>query len=217
VLPFPQGASPIALPLPRFAPLREGARARLALALADLADGRPDRAERGVREVISVGLHLVDEGPTLIDALIGTVIAREAGDDLDGLLRATGRTREADDLLRMRTQTRHVTQRMAAVTVGGGTEEALAEMPRLVTDTAGILGLRWEFYLQITSFAPCMNLHSMVFGPGEEYRTWVDQAKRSLVHRESDAQFFEFLGRGLFGTGGCIPVVEGLALARNMQ
>ena len=117
----------------------------------------------------------------------------------------------------MRDQTALVATRMEAVGFGGGVEKALEVMPTLVTDTAAIRGLRWEFYLQITSFAPCMNLHSMVFGPGAEFRAWQERARATLVRRETDRQYLEFLGRGLFGTGGCIPIVEGLAVARNAR
>jgi hypothetical protein len=213
-LPFPAGISPLALPIPRYQPLREGARARLAAALLDLAQGRADRAERGVREVISTGLALMDHGRTLIDAFIGAATVKEGAETLDGLLRATGRAREADELRRLRDQTRLVTERVAEVGMGGNVETAVRSMTRIVTDTMLFQGLRWEFYMNVRTFAPCINLHTMVFGAGQEYAAWIEEARRSLVRRESDEALFDLVSRGFFGTGGCLPLFRGIRLVR---
>lgn len=216
-LPFPDSLSPFALPIPRYHELREGARARLAAALLDLAEGRTDRAERGVREVISTGLALMDEGRMLIDGMVGAAIVREAGEALDGLLRATGRAREAEQLKRLGDQTRVVTERVADVGAGGSVEVALRSMAGVVTDTTLFGGLRWEFYSGVRTFAPCVNLHTMVFGAGPEYAAWVAEARRALVRRESDAAMFDLLARGFFGTGRCLPMFRGLRLLRSLQ
>lgn len=215
-LPFAEQVTPPTLAIPRFGMIRDVGTARLAGGLLDLAAGRPAPAERAVGEVISTGFALIDHGPTLIDALVGTVMVLEAGDALDGLLRLTGRAAEAGELRRAREQTRLVTDRLEAVGVGGSLEQALQAMPRIVTDPAVVIGLRWELYFNVRSFVPCLNLHTMVFGPGDAFATWLEQARSALVRDEADAAYFEFLGRGFFGTGGCVPLLEGLRAGKHL-
>lgn len=215
--PLPDTLTPAALPIPRFGVIRTAAEARLAGALLDFADGRTAQAERQVREVIGTGLALVRDGPMLIDALIGTVIAREAGSAMDGLLRATGRAREADEVQRLREQTKRVTEQLAQSGMGSSIEAALEAMPRLATDTTVLRSLRWEFYVTTRSFGPCSNLHTMVFGPGEQYRTWVDDARRALVRWDSEERFFAFMGQGYLGTGGCLPILKQVQLAGEIH
>lgn len=215
--PLPDTLQAYALPIPRYGPLRAVTGARLMEALLDLAEGRGARAEHGIREVISTGLLLIDDGPHFIDAMIGTAIVREAGTAFEALLRGTGRGREAETLVGLRDQTRLVAGRVHVLHTGRNVEAALAAMSRAVTDTATVRGLRWEFYTSVTAFAPCANLHTMVFGPGEEYVVWAEEAHAGLVRYESEEQLFEFMGRGLFGTGGCLPVLRELRLVSSIR
>ena len=158
----------------------------------------------------------MDESPTLIGALIGAAVIREAGRVLEHVLRATGQAIDADELKRVRDWVIMATDRMTEVSGNARVESGLRRMSRIVTDSLTVRGLRWEFYLTVRSFGPCQSLNSLVFGPGEDYRQWLEDARASLVRRESDEELFRFLGRGFFGTGVCLPLLESFQLMRDI-
>jgi len=201
--PLPDTITAVALPIPWFGFLRNAAAAHAAAAALDLSDGRHDRAERAVREVISLGFTLIDHGPSMIDNMIGARIVNAGGDALELVLQATGRRPEAENLARVRTQVKAMAYRATLPRVGESVEGALRAMPAIVLDTTAARGLRWEFFGLVSSFAPCLNLHTMVFGPGEEYETWRHDARQALVQGTKDSQLFEIMGRGMFGPETC--------------
>lgn len=203
-LPFADTLTPVALPIPAFGRVREGARAHLATAALALAEGRPAQGEQRVREVISMGFVLMDQGPTLMDNLIGAVLIGNGADAMERLLRATGRAQDAEELAWVRAEVKKAAERIAQ-RAGGGIEEALGAMPQMVIDSTMPTGLRWEFFLQVATFASCINLHRMIFGPREDYALWLEEARRSLVRRPSDEAMFRFMARGFFASGGCLP------------
>jgi hypothetical protein len=205
-LPLPDTLAPVALPIPRYGRVREGARAHLATAALALADGRVAQAEQRVREVISMGFVLMDQGPTLIDNMIGATLIGNGADALERLFHATGRGHDADELAFVRATVKKATDRTAQG-AAAGIEEALSAMPRIVVDTTMAMGLRWEFLTQVATFASCINLHRMIFGAKEDYAQWLDQARRSLVRRPSDEEMFRFMARGFFGSEGCLPML----------
>jgi hypothetical protein len=208
VTPFPEGTSFAELPIPKFSPLRDAGYARLAAAAHDLLEGRPAAAEEKVREVISVGLLLGDDGNTLIENLIGYVIATNGVDGMIDLYRATGREAEAVQLEgRVR-----AAERAAAMGRAGGArtlEESLRRMPAIVLDEDEIPGLRWELLSSIATVTPCINLQRMVFGPGEAYETFLSQAREALIRYPSQAALFDVVSAGYWG-----PEPEGDWLSR---
>ncbi len=209
---FPESLLPLEMHIPAYFGLRVAIDIILISAYMDLDAGRPARAERAIREVISTGFVLIDDAPMLIDNLLGTRLVLNGGTALKVYLRRTGRTDEVEKLDAIADHVQRVTERMGQRRIGHSVEQATRAMPEMVTDTLSPLGLRWEFFQTVSTFASCNNLFTMVFGPGEEYRNWVEEARASLVRRESDAELFRFLGRGWFGTGGCLPIVAGLQL-----
>lgn len=208
-LPMSDTLRPVALPIPRFGRVREGAHAHLATAALALAEGRPAQAEQRVREVISLGFVLMDQGPTLMDNMIGATLVGNGGDALERLFHATGRGRDAEQLAWVRAAVKRATERTAQG-AAAGIEEALSAMPGIVMDTTMALGLRWEFLTQVATFASCINLHRMIFGAKEDYAQWLEEARRSLVRRPSDEEMFRFMARGFFGSEGCLPLLGAL-------
>ena len=85
ITPFPDSLTVFTLPFPHFTEVRYAALARVAKAIVEQIGGQPDQAEISIREVISAGFLLVDEGPTLIDNLVGVAVANIGGDALEGL------------------------------------------------------------------------------------------------------------------------------------
>lgn len=216
-LPLPPSPQPIPLPIPRFGILREGARAHVARAALELAEGRADLAEQTIRQVLSAGFLLIDHGPMLIDDLIGAVMVGIGGDALEALYRATGRRGDGETLAWVRAAVRAVAERGAVGSPVSAAEISLRAMPAAVADTTLTPGLRWELFGIVAALAPCANLASIAFGPGEEYQAWLKQARASLVRGPAEAAYFELLRRGPFGTGGCLPILGGVRLARELN
>lgn len=216
-LPFGPNVSIVNLPIPSLASIRDGARAHLALAALELTDGRPARAEEAIREVISVGFRLVDDGPALVDNLVGMALVDLGGDALQGLYRATGKSRDAVDLDWVRTSTRRAAERAVAGeprwTAGAG----LRAMPRIVLDSTQAKGLRWEYFGWTVVFAPCASIRAVAFGPGEDYSAWLQSARQSLVRWPSDEALLDLAVRGPLGNGRCLPLWGGLRTVGQMR
>jgi hypothetical protein len=215
VLPFPDSVNSWTLPIPRFLAVREAALAHVARAALELGQGRADRAEQTVREVIAVGFVLIDDGPSLIDNMLGAAVVSAGGDALEALYRATGRAREADALASVRSEVRRAAERTAAFGGSGGIEAGLHVMSRVVVDTATAPGFRWDYFGIVTTMAPCVSLQRLVFGPGESYRQWVAEARAVLVHNAGEEQLFALHQRGPFGAGRCLPPLWVLEMMRS--
>lgn len=198
-LPLPDTVTVPLMPIPRLAGLRKASYARVARAVVAAEDGRLDEADMALREVVSAGVLLADEGPTLLDNLVGVVVARTASRSLEDLYRATGRGARADRLAWALASA----DTAAAVLVRGSAEPSpesrLREMPELVLAGEGAPGLRWERFFLTNTVASCLNLHTAVFGPGEAYGKWLAAARTSLVHGPGDEALFELGRRGYLG------------------
>lgn len=217
-LPFDRNVTWVNLPIPRYGDVRQGARAHLAKAALELADGRPAQAERTIREVISVGFRLIDDGPTLLDNLMGAVLVGMGGDALQQFDRATGRRGDAETLAWVRAEAGKAAARVAAGSKAAiSAEAALRTMPQTVLDSTQARGLRWEFFGLVSAFAPCASMKTLAFGPGEDYTQWLAAARQGLVRRPSDEALLQLMRRGPFGNGACLPVLGGLRIVREMR
>jgi hypothetical protein len=197
--PFPEATTLASLPIPRLGALREAAYAHLGAAAADLAHGRADAAERKIREVISVGFLLADDGPTLIDNLIGDVIVSTGGTALESFYRAAGRTADAGALAALAAAADRSASRMRALSSGrSGLEEYLGSLPAMVLDTSAVRGLRWEYLRLTATLTPCLNLNRMVFGPDSAYEAFLRNARASLVRYPSEDGLFDLAVTGYF-------------------
>jgi len=216
-LPFGPGVTIVNLPIPSFAGIREGARAHLALAALELAQGRPARSEEAIREVISVGFRLLDDGPTLIDNLMGMALVDLGGDALQGFYRATGKAHDASDLDWVRTASRQAAERAVAGEARWTAGAGLRALPRIVLDSTQARGLRWDFLAWTAVFAPCANIRSIAFGPGPDYQEWLESARKGLVRRPSDEALLDLTLKGPTGSGRCLPLWGGLRTIGQMR
>lgn len=185
----------VVLPTPRLDGLRPGAHAHLAAAGSALLEGRDGEAETLIREVVSVGFLLADQGPTLMDNLVGHALIREGGRALTSFFVETGREADAAMLEEAR---RTATRTAGRIHVERPTStEALARMlPELVLDSTTVRGLAWESFALMATLAPCMNLNRIVFGPGEAYRDFVSRAHGTLVRWDSEEPLFRRASAG---------------------
>jgi hypothetical protein len=177
----------------------------VAKAALDAAQGRTQAAELEVREVISSGFALIDNGNTIIEALFGAAIVRYGGEALVALYRATGRARDAETLHWVLTDVRSATDNLAHASRGSNVDDSFRGMSETVSDTTSPLGFRWEFFGMVNTFAPCMSLNRIVFGPGEAFDAWLAQARKSLVREPGDEEMFRLYSRGILGNRACLP------------
>jgi hypothetical protein len=186
------------VPIPRFGELREGAYAHVAAAALAQYRGRSAEAEELIREVISLGVLLGDQGPTLIENLAGHVIAEFGGTALEHFYAAAGRDADASRLDAIRDAARRSAARIPH-TGPGGVEAFVRSLPDLVADAGTVRGLRWEFFTLTGTLSPCLNLHRMVFGPDSDYRDFVARARSELVVWPSEEKLFDLARSGYWG------------------
>lgn len=196
--PFPAGLTMATMPLPRFRGLRDAANVHLAAAGVALADGRHTDAERLLTEIISVGFLLGDGGPTLIDNFIGYSLIEAGGAALADFYRLTGRTASAAELSRLN-QVADLAAGMMQVEIPRGPETFVRSLPGMVLDTTLVRGLRWEYFINLATMVPCLNMHRMVFGSSPEYDAFVMEARASLVRWPSEEAVFDVARYGWVG------------------
>lgn len=196
--PFPPGMRMATIPTPRFRPLRDAAKVHVASAAVALADGRPAEAERRLREIISVGFLLGDQGPTLLDNIVGYSLIEDGGAALTDFFRATGRAADAAMLSRL-VQVAERAGELARLEYARGPEAYVRSLPGMIMDTTLMRGLRWEYFISLSTMAPCLNMHRIVFGADEAYSDFVDGARVSLVRWPQEEAVFELARRGWVG------------------
>jgi len=198
VTPFPPGMTMATIPLPSYAGLRDAANVHLAAAALAVVEGRPEDAQRRIAEVIAVGFLLTDHGPTLIDNFVGLSLIESGGAALAGLFRVTGQATQAAELSRLN----GVAERAAGLVRSEqpqGTEAWVRALPGLVVDPALVRGLRWEYFINLATITPCLNMHRMLFGPDEDYAAFVEEARASLVRWPAEEAIFELARHGWIG------------------
>jgi len=199
ITPFPDSLTVFTLPFPHFTEVRYAALARAAKAVLEQIDGRPAQAEASIQEIISTGFLLVDHGPTLIDNLVGVVVANIGGDALEGLYEVQNRD---DDLETLRWARESSTNAARAARLGLTEEDIhtiLRGIPNIVENESALRGLRWEYLATFNMLAPCINLQKMVFGPDVTYQGWLDRVEASLVREPGDRALFDLAKSGAFG------------------
>jgi hypothetical protein len=202
ILPFPRAMTYHDLPWPRFPAFRTAALARVAKAAVEASDGQPGAAEDTLRDLISTGFLLIDQGPTLIDNLMGVVMADMGGDALEALYARTGRPIEAESLEIARVAASDAARKARAGLVAEDVRSLLQGVPELVEAEEALRGLRWEYFATFNVLAPCINLHKMVFGPDETYDEWRQRARDALVRVRGERDLFDLAESGRLGSGG---------------
>lgn len=200
-LPFPDSTTFQDL-WPRFAELRTAGLARVAKAAVEISDGQSEEAEATLRELISTGFLLIDQGPTLLDNLMGVVLANMGGDALEAYYRRRGQPLLADELEWARTAALGAAQKARAGLIPEDIHSLLQGIPDLVEAENALRGLRWEYFSTFNTLAPCINLHKMVFGPDATYDEWRERVRDTLVRVRGERELFELAESGGVGFGG---------------
>jgi len=201
-LPFADSLTFQELPWPRVQEFRTAGLARVAKASVEVSTGRSADAEVTLRELISTGFLLIDQGPTLLDNLMGVVLVNMGGDALEEYYRRTGSPQQADALAFARSSSVEAARRARAGLIPEDVRALLRGVPDLVETENALRGLRWEYFAAFNMLAPCINLHKMVFGPDETYDEWRERARDTLVRVPGERELFELAESGVLGSGG---------------
>ena len=189
-------ASLVELPVARFTGLRDATQFHTAKAILEVARGDAAAAENTLREVISIGLLVMREGPTLIDVLVGTSIVASGGAALESFYRTTGRFDEAEALRRPQEGIDRMEGITRALRSDGNVDALLQRSMIMTTNEALPRGMRWEALLAIQVGAGCLNPHTVVFGQGAQYEQWLETTRASLVRYPSEQALFDLALRG---------------------
>jgi hypothetical protein len=198
-LPFPDSLTFTDLPWPRFPEFRTAGLARVAKAAVEVSTGRAADAEATLRELISTGFLLVDQGPTLLDNLMGVVLADMGGDALEAYYHRLGREDDAEALAYARKSAQDAARMARAGVIPEDIHALIQGVPDLVESDGALRGLRWEYFAAFNLLAPCINLHKMVFGPDDTYDAWRERARDTLVRLDGEGDLFDLAESGVVG------------------
>ena len=160
-----------------------------------------------------------DQGPTLLDNLVGVELTRMGANGLEGYYRRIGQPDQAESLAWARVGALDAARKARAGLVAENARALLQGVPDLVLDEDALRGLRWEYLATFNMLAPCINLQKMVFGPGQTYEDWRRRAERSIVRGgvTGERHLFDLVERGAFASSqeevdGFLPRLLSLVL-----
>jgi hypothetical protein len=195
VSPIPEGTMWSALPIPRFARIKQLAYGQVARAALDLADGHPDRAEAALRENIGVTFAM-QQGPTLIDNLIGVVLTTIARPSLVSLYEVTGRAAQARAI--SQESDPQFDEASSALAVNTMKPDDRADyINAIIRDSLSMRGLRWELLEGSLAYEPCRDLRQVLFGPDSLHLVRLAEARKRLVKTPGDNVLMGFAERAL--------------------
>ena len=190
-IPLPPHVTPYTLPVPRDRVLRELAYAGALKAAWASGQGRAADAEQTLREILSVGYLLVDDGEFLLTPLVGTVVAGIALRSLEDHYRLSGMAEAARQLATRRDSAGVVTETLALQTErvsqwGSADPGTLRDVTiATVGDSTVLPGMRWEM-LGVMSELPCTNVRELLFGPAPDLRQAWERAEAELARTATD-------------------------------
>jgi hypothetical protein len=194
-LPFGEGGSVYDLPILPISVYRGYARANAWRVRYYLETNRPDSAVLAARELLSLGLRVTDDARTVIDGMLGTILAQEGRDQLErvyGVLRDPQR----DTLLRTSREAalRAVTSAQYAVQFGNSEQltRLVADWRRLATDPDRTRATRWEGAAML-GLSTCTDARSLLRGPSREVRETFDAFLAKEARWASDTAMLELI------------------------
>lgn len=216
-VPFPDSLVFQDLPWPRFQAYRTAGLAQVAKAAVEIADGDAEAAEHTLRELVATGFLLIDQGPTLLDNLMGVELTRMGAEGLEGYYVRVGQPELAASLSWAREGALAAARKARAGLTPEDARSLLQGVPALVENETALRGLRWEYFATFNMLAPCINLHKMVFGPDDTYLEWRRRAERAIVRVPGEQRLFDLAESSVIGSAapdpdGFLPRFLGLVL-----
>jgi len=192
-LPLPDGVTPDAMMTRGGFGLRWMAWRNTARAALRLAEGRPADAERVLRETVSLGLRLLEEG-----WWAGSGIVVEGRRGLAQLARLTGRQLPALAGLGEAALTAPASADTAAGTYARTGSPRRSTLAAARDTTRSRQSRLW--LLGHVAFLPCTNVRELVFGPDEDLLATFDEARLTLSRFPSDTARLDALEHFARGT-----------------
>jgi hypothetical protein len=189
VLPFREDAFALGMPTMRYADTKHLANAGVVRAAYYAATGQPERAEAALRSVVSFGFAMIDNGTTLMDALIGRAVV-DIG--REGLHQWYALAHDARGLAL--TAPFPKAQRMNG-SIGSTRIDVDAVRARLLADATNPhlpRTLRLESLRQL-SFSTCGSARGMLFGQSADVDAAFDDARETLARYPSERAFIDLL------------------------
>ena len=162
--------------------VRIAAESHAALVALDVADHRPQDAERHAREIITIGAMLLDVH-ILRDNLAGIGLLKAGLGTLESVYIATGREREARVLLDSIVS---ASNRQNQVPVRSTNEE----LQRAMHNKQFLRGARMEMVIPLL-FRACTDPKQLLFGVDDAFRRTVTYARDSLAEHPSEKAFID--------------------------
>ncbi|HYV97710.1 MAG TPA: hypothetical protein VE967_09670 [Gemmatimonadaceae bacterium] len=181
--PLPDDLSPYELPIPPFVRTKEIAYASVSRAALFLANGRAPQADTALRETIATGLHLIDDGNTMIDDLIGAVIVGIGRAGLEELYGATGNP----ELARLKASTDAFDKAQPASPAASAPPSDLLHM---VTDSTLPRGFRYEVAMSLSA-SVCGSASRLFFGAPRETAEALTRARAQVVRTPAEGELFD--------------------------
>lgn len=183
VTPFGEGARAEQRPLPKYGDARELAHAAVSRAAYHMAIGHRDSAEAVLRSIISFGYAFIDNGPGIIDEMIGTVIVGVGRDGLQRYYAIQGDPRAGMAALRPPPKSAYLA---ASRRTGRATaDEVQQRLIARLEDPSVPRGERFEI-ARMLSAGSCTTVHDLLFGPRAQVLDAIERARRSLPRYASE-------------------------------
>ncbi len=191
--PFLTHADRYNLPISNYKAIKELAFAAVSRAAYHMAIGQRDSAETVLRSIVSFGFALVDNGTSVLDELIGTIIVGNGRDALGRFYTITHDPRAGSPAVAP----------LPRLDPRGGTRAAVlnvdAERARLIAlagNPSARPGERYET-LHALSVSSCTNVRELLFGPRAEVLRAFDDARRTLAHSPAERSLVDLIERPL--------------------
>jgi hypothetical protein len=210
-LPFAPGANYSFLPNSRFSETKELAYAAVARAAWHLANGRRDSAATVLRSITSYGFVLIDNGTTVLDELIGTIIVGIGRDALQRFYVITGDPRAASSAVapppRLTSLQQGATARDATTSARDMREQLVAR----AADPSVYRGERFETLAKL-SISPCTNVRELLFGPRTDVSDAFRRARQELARYPSEQALLDLEVRRMDGIAQALNTVPARGL-----
>jgi hypothetical protein len=181
-LPFGADALPEQRPLPSFRDSKEIAYAAIARAAYYMSVGRTSDAEQTLRSVVSFGFAFIDNGNSMLDELVGTMIVGLGRDALQRFYVIQHDPRASRPELmppaRLVSTRGRTVERIPA-------DEVRAEMLKRLEDPALPRAERFEMVHSLT-LMQCANVRTMMFGQADEVSDAIARARTTLARYPSE-------------------------------
>lgn len=182
--PFPERFAATQLPIMKFAATKEIAYANTSRAARHLANHHRDSAELVLRETISNGFRILDDGNMLIDALIGVVVVGIGQSALEQFYEIT----KNPELERLRAESELLARTPLPVAQLAAHDDAA--LSQAITDTTLPRGLRFEL-IQSGNLATCTTTRGLFSGPSKSFEAAMATARTQLVRTPAEGDLFD--------------------------